>query len=589
MASKSLTVLLLVLAALLPSASNAQSTKFDQLNGLWTVELDGVPQAEGALTESYPELGGVRLRFLGDAITDRVVILEKTQVGDEFELDLSANDTSGILNTLPFGSPSIPASQLTIELESENQKTRTPVDDEIHGNFMGKTLVLKRDTRAKPPIEITLPGDRPWVRFMQEILIPKTAEDRETYHRFDVSEAESFLYNCQLYASGYWQRRYMYGDNRTEQEASYARVLEWMRDDSVSPRTMMYGDFRRALEENLSADARQNRFGLAASGLGMYFSTAAGGSVRLIVTDNRDSIIYYITDARRNSKIGLVVMDTPAHKPLASSFGRWLLDLGLMPKDDDPHFGRALIETLAQSSSRLANNLSDVGKSAYSDYLGVMAIEDQRGVMFDNAGLKWGLNMTNASFCALIARALSHGETRDGPAVAGREWLGLDGRRELDTQVIVRGSGGGWELRPGEPSYFDTLNGADNVLVGGYRGGDDLQERGGMTELKQLTTEWLREDHFDKVLRVEDAFAVILPVDDLSEPGRARSDIFHLMSDYFYEPAMAALTQTQATEIVRAASALLEAVSTGSKDLEAFLLDRGVVKNGDWAPRASGF
>ena len=61
-------------------------------------------------------------------------------------------------------------------------------------------------------------------------------------------------------------------------------------------------------------------------------------------------------------------------------------------------------------------------------------------------------------------------------------------RLELNSQVIVGdyGSGSEWELRPGEAFYFDTLNGADNVLeglnladeryIGDAEGGDKPEE-----------------------------------------------------------------------------------------------------------------
>ena len=525
----------------------------------------------------------MRLRFIGRRAPEHVFTLDKAEANGEFNLTYQA--TPGAVGSLTQDKNEIKE----IKLTSVGQKTYSLYDDKLIGTYGNKAVEFTRYTRSRRPIEIRMPGDRPWVRFMQEILIPKTAEDRETFHIFRAKKAGAFLRSCKLYDSGYWQRKYFKGATKAEKSAAFDALIERMHRERVSPRTMMRTAFRRGLDENLSEDTKAKWYGLAASGLGMYFSTAAGGSVRIIVTDNRDSIIYYITDTRRTQKLGLVVMDTPAHLPLASSFGRWLLDFGAMPKEDDSTFARGLLETLAMSSSRAANALSDMGKSAYTDYLGVMAIEDQRGVMFNNAGLKWGLNMTNGSFTALIVRALSHGETRPGPIVPKYPRLKLDGRDELASQVIV-GRMGGYSLQPGEPSYFDTLNGADNVLEGnGTKGGNDLQEGDGMRKLKQLTTDWLRAKHPAKVERVEEAFAAIMPLDQISEPARARSDVFHLMADYFYEPKMAEATPAQAQEMVDAGVDLLNTVSDHSRDLEAFILANGVTKSTGWAPRASGY
>ena len=110
-----------------------------------------------------------------------------------------------------------------------------------------------------------------------------------------------------------------------------------------------------------------------------------------------------------------------------------------------------------------------------------------------------------------------------------------------------------------------------------------------MRILKEMTTDWLRAEHPALVTRMEDAFASVADIDDISQPDRARRDIFHLMSDYFYEPAMADVTQTRALEIVRAGAAMWRAIFDHSEDLEAYLLDNGVVESSEWAPRASGF
>ena len=47
-------------------------------------------------------------------------------------------------------------------------------------------------------------------------------------------------------------------------------------------------------------------------------------------------------------------MDTPAHGPLASTFGRQLLDMGAMPATDNTIYARTLMELLAKSDNRRA-------------------------------------------------------------------------------------------------------------------------------------------------------------------------------------------------------------------------------------------
>jgi hypothetical protein len=529
---------------LLPGTTSAQY--FDELNGVWTASLNGKPTATRALTESYPPLG-VRLTF-----QDRVVPVTKD--GDTLTSDASVSLRVTGLNT--------PARD----------------DDTIRGTFFEQQLVLRRDVTPKAPIVVELPGDRPWVRFMQEVLIPKSAEDRDTYHTFQAAEAGQFLRSCQLYRSGYWQTKYMQGATKAQQDQSFSSVITGTNGASLTPRTILLTRFNTALVNKLNAKAKSEK-ALALSSLGMYFSTAAGGALRIRVTP--DSTVYYITDRRQNDKLGLVVMATPAHPPLASSFGKWLLDFGAMPKADDAAFARALLETMAESSTKAAASLSAVGKSAFTDYLGVMAIEDQRGVMFNNQSLRWGYNMTSASFCALIVRALSHGQMRKGPDQLG-------GKQELASQVIVSDPGAeGGKLRPGDPSYFDTLNGGADALHGGKKGGNDMQEGPGMGVLKQLTTEWLRSRSPALVAAVEASLASVVPAAEIA--SRAKADIFHFMCENFYDSRMKNLSTVQATAVVEAGMALMDKIASDSKDLEAFILTKGITKSNAWAPRASGF
>jgi hypothetical protein len=561
----------LLLVPLMTSLAYGQASHFDDVNGLWIVKLDGQGQEATALTESYPEIG-VRLR-----LNERVVSL----VRQEDTLVLGNNNT-GMSDVIGGGTTANNAAN-TVRLTLQNFNTPDPADDVISGTYFGKALELKRDVRVKKdPIVIRLPGDRPWTRFMDEILIPKTAEDRETYRQFDPAQARAFLRKCQLYVSGYWMYKYMKGANRAEQTAAFESIVRGMDKQRFTPRNIINRSRMRSLiVANLSGKAKLQA-ALAVSGLSMYFSTGAGGAVRLHLTDNDDSIVYYITDRRRSAKLGLVVMQTPTRPPLASSFGKWLLDFATMPKTDDPHFDRVLLETMVISSSRAANQLSPVGRATYCDYLGVMAIEDQRGAMFNNYDLEWGYNMTNASFCALIVRALSHGETRPGPAQLGS-------KPELASQVIVDDWGGGPTLRPGEPSYFDVLNGADNVLEGGKKGGNDMQEHGGMNTLKVLTTKWLRAKHPALVARVEKSLAKVVPAAEIAADYDSKVDLFDMMCQNFYDRRMANLNAAERTEVVNAGLALMAAIRANSRDLEAFILANGVKKSTEWAPRASGF
>ncbi|MGE0710151.1 MAG: hypothetical protein AB7N76_07425 [Planctomycetota bacterium] len=586
-----LAVVALLLAALFPSTAHAQY--FDDSNGLWAVKLDGKSQSKKALTESYEDGGDVTLRLNGKVVT-------LTRVGNTLTSATTANNT-GIVGNIndPDAKPTA-AAKADVTLELKGLDTKDPADDTLEGTFFGKKAVLRRDVASHRAIVVKLPGDRPWVRFMREILIPKTAEDRETYHTFRQSPARSWLQSCQLYQSDYWQRKYMKGGASAEGNQSFDNVIVGLDNYRVSPRSITMSKFGWLLQDNM-ADSAKSSFALARSGLGMYFGTAAGGSVRIPVTDNKDCTIYYITDRRANSRNGLVVMDTPEHPPLASSFGKWLLSFSKMDYKDDMAFAQCLFETLVKSSSKSANSLkSAAGRTAYTDYLGVMAIEDQRGVMFANDDLSWGYNMTSGSFTALISRALSHGQSRKGPDLVALQGdstknknlakrLELDGRPELATQVIVADWNGEPTLRPGDCSYFDTLNGADDVLAGeGTRGGDDFQEGEGMELLRRLTTKWLREKHAALVKEAEDSVAMFIPADELS--SNAKEDVFHCLCENFYNnEKFSQVTPAQADRIVKAGMALMKVINDESRDLETFILQNGVKKSQDWAPRASGF
>src|SRR5690242_19064671 len=129
-----------------------------------------------------------------------------------------------------------------------------------------------------------------------------------------------------------------------------------------------------------------------------------------------------------------------------------------------------------------------------------MTIEDYRGVAFGNPDLGWGYNMTEVQFFGLVARALARPTQNDS---TGKPILG---------QVIV-----GSQLKPGDPSYADVLN-----------GGNDMQEYPDMARLKQLATAFLLRDHPELVQAVYDAFAGVVPKDQADY--RAQSDIFHYIT-----------------------------------------------------------
>lgn len=587
--SKSLAVFACALGFMFTAAPAAEAQEyFDDTNGVWTLTTTGQQGSEQALTECYSPGGSeVTLR-----VKDKVSQLKKT--GDT--LTGAGAGGNGVIGGLNGNNVTNPGD---VNLKIKGLATKTPADDTMEGTYYGKSVVFKRDVRSRAPIVLKLPGDRPWVRFMREVLIPKTAEDRETYHAFTTAPATRFLTACQLYVSDYWMRKYMKGGGTPAGRESFANIIRDMNGLEISPRSISNSPFGTILRRNMAPTAMDS-YALARSGLGMYFSTAAGGSVRIEVTDNKDCVIYYITDRRANSKNGLVVMATPSHAPLASSFGKWLLDFSDMDKADDMAFAKSLLETMVKSSTKSANSIvSAHGRSAFTDYLGVMAIEDQRGVMFANDDLSWGYNMTSGSFTALISRALSHGQKRPGPNLVQllgdtpknrkmAQQMGFDGREELASQVIVDGDDG-YELRPGNAAYFDVMNGADDVLAGeGTAGGNDFQESGGMEPLSRLTTKWLEAKHPALCTELKASLAMFIPEAELGY--RSKEDLFHRLVENFFDAArFSKVTPAQGDRIIKAALALVAKINEQSRDLEAFILANDVTKSEKWAPRASGF
>jgi hypothetical protein len=553
-----------VAAALVVSGNSAHAQNLDEVNGLWKVSLNGTASGS-ALTESYPEIG-VRLTFQGKKY-------QLTKSGEWLVLGTPPN--VGINGALDGNHIENFESDIKLKMVGfKPESTGNPADDKLEGKFFGKTAVFSRDITAKRPIEIDLtqPRNMPWVRFMREVLIPKTAEDRETFHRFDKVHGHRWLKSTQLGATGYWITK-----GWVRNEAAFTQLSNDMHGVLNTPRSILKTKFSTALKTAISP-SKQGEFALALSSLGMYYSTASGGSVRLIVTSNRDSLVYYITDRRANSRTGLVINATPLHKPLASSFGKWQNDAGEMTQADDEPYMRGVLEMMTKSTTASMNNVSGTGRSAFTDYFGIMAIEDQRGVMFNNDGLDWGRNMTQASFDIAIIRALSHGETRQKPKYdKTTKKIVLTSQKEFAMQVID-----GDELKPGTPSYIDVQNGADNALEGGHKGGNDCQVYS-MSPMETLTTQWLRKEHAAELNRLTAACA---PFGVSATTG----NIFEDMTIMFYDnERFSKVTTAQATEITEAALKMFAVIKSDSRKLEAFILANGITKSTEWAPRASGF
>lgn len=414
------------------TATTATAQTMDDMNGMWTVSLDNQNQPGRAMTESYhghwirlmPDGTPVELQRNGDVLTSK-----------------ATGDTGGLTGGVGGGNGNNPnAAAPQVRLTITGFSTPDKADDKLTGTWFGKKAIFSRDLSPRGPIELDLArgiGDRPWVRFMREVLIPKSAEDRETYHRFDRQQGGRWIMATELGAKGYWITKGWLRNQATFDGvfASYHEVLN-------SPRSILSTRLGTLIGNAMRPDKKTKELGLALSSLGMYFSTGSGGSVRLIITSNRDSIVYYITDRRAHERTGLVVNATPTHAPLASSFGKWQNDAGEMTLADDEPYDRAVLELMVKSNTSSMNDVSRTGRSAFTDYMGIMAIEDQRGVMFGNNSLDWGRNMTEASFIISVIRALSHGELREKPA-----YRTAPEKTVQDEQLSLRASASG-QLEP---------------------------------------------------------------------------------------------------------------------------------------------
>jgi hypothetical protein len=500
---------------------SAPSVSDDSLNGIWKVTLDGVEGGE-AVIESWPDVG---IRLTMDGTAYQLTRSTDTLTGTDASLTVVPNDY-------------------------------TVYDDEIEGTLAGKPISLARDTSYKSSITVKLPGDRTYYSFLRDTLAPQAQRDRESYAQMRYSSVRSWLKSCELYKSGSWQRKYMKGSSWSEQSASFDKIISAVDYLKTTPRTLTRSSrFNKAVTANLKDPSLA---GLAISTFSMYFSTAAGRALRIPI--GTDSTIYFITDRpSRSSRIGLVVMKTPTHGPLASTFGRQLLDLGAMAATDDPIYARTMMEMMLRSSADRATQLSGVARSALTDWFSVMAIEDYRGVAFGNPSLSWGSNMTHVQFYGLVAKALARPGQTDS---TGKPVIG---------QVIV-----GNELRPGEASYADVLN-----------GGNDMQEYGDMGRLKQLATQFLRQKHPAEVAAVEAAFVHALPTSELFADDA--SDLFRYITRNLYDARINNLTPAERDTAINAVVALVGVLTSDSAAFESYILSTGVTKSNVAAPKSTGF
>lgn len=506
------------------STDELDVSSVDGMNGLWTTKLGGQTLEGDSVTESWAAVG-TRLHVQGTAY--------------DVAHNGNALETSSIALTIaPHG--------------------KGAADDVIEGTFFGQPLRLTRDVAPKPPITLALPGDRPYRSFLTELLVPAAQQDRESYTLMKSGEVGAFLKTCELYKHGSWQRKYMKGATYSEQSANFGKIIASINNLKTTPRELTHQyRFTHAITTNLKDPTQA---GLAISTFGMYFSTAAGRSVRIPITD--DAMAYFITDKpTRAERIGVVAMTTPLHGPLASTFGRQLLDMGSMTAADDTLYARTVMELLAKSDAHRATQLSPAGRSALTDWFAVMAIEDYRGMAFGYPTLGWGYNMTNVQFYGLIVRALARPTAKDS---AGNPIMG---------QVIVGG-----KLQPGEPSYADVLN-----------HGNDMQEYSDMASLKTLASRYLKEKHPELVAAVEASFATVAPKNELDY--RAQGDVFHYLCAELYDDKgrTATLKGAKADAVVDAATALFDTLSHESVAFEDYVLAHGITKSNDPAPKSTGF
>ena len=160
----------------------------DDLNGIYQVTVNGAPLTTGdAVIESWTNIG-IRLNFDG-------AVTQLTRSGDV----LTGTGVS-----------------LTVK-----QGTSSGVnDDSLDGTINGQAVILKRDTRVKPPLVISFPGDRPFRSFLTEVLAPQAQRDRESYVTHSATKTGPWLRSCTLYKTGAWQRKYFKGATWSEQNTA---------------------------------------------------------------------------------------------------------------------------------------------------------------------------------------------------------------------------------------------------------------------------------------------------------------------------------------------------------------------------------
>jgi hypothetical protein len=496
----------------------------DNLNGQWVTTIAGQKQAADTVIESWTAVG-IKLHY-------GTKVISATRSGDK-----------------------LTATGLSLDIKPNKSGVK---DDTIEGTIDGQTVHFDRDVTIKPPITLAFPGDRPYRVWLNETIVPQAQLDRESYISLNATTMLKFLTSCELYKHGSWLRTYFKGATFAEQAANFRKVVYAVNGMTVTPRQMTSNyKFSSTLQANLKDPTK---VGLAMSTFSMYFTTSAGRALRMPLTS--DSTAYFITDRPvRSEKIGLVVMDTPSHGPLASTFGRQLLDMAAMLPSDNTTYARTMMELLVKSDNRSASQLSGTAKSAMTDWFAVMAIEDYRGIAFGNANLGWGYNMTNVQFYGLLTRALARPGQNDS---AGKPILG---------QVIV-----GNELRPGDASYADVLN-----------GGNDMQEYPDMASLKTLATAFLRQAHPDAIAAVEAAFAGVVPKNQLD--FRAQQDVFHYITAQLYDSQgrTANLKGASADAAVTSVVRLLDTLNQDSAAFEAYVLAHGKTKSNVAAPKSTGF
>lgn len=499
-------------------------------------DLDGDGKADGTASGvSADNLNGLWDGKLGTKKVNDLVIRSWPAVGIELELD-------GKTYKLTRSGNKLTGEGITLDIKPNERGQR---DDAITGKVGTKTITLKRDIEVKDQLTLELPKDRPYRIWLRDQLTPMAQQDRESYVVLDAEKIKDWMKSTVLFQAGSFQRKYMKGANRAAQDKEFFAMIDEMDGLETTPRAAISDPvFSKAVKDHLKDTSLT---GLALVNFNLYFTTGAGRSIILPFDD--ETFAYFITDRpSRAAKLGLVVMDTPSHGPLASTFGRQLLDLGEMAANDNVDYATAMMQLLTKSDPDGVRNLDKFGKSALVDWFAVMAIEDYRGTAFGNPNLGWGYNITNTQFYGLVARALGG-------------------------QVIV-----GAELRPGDPSYADVLN-----------SGNDLQEYQDMAKLKKLATDYLRASHAAVVTELEASLADIVPTAELD--SRAKADVFHLICANMYDRAgrMEGLTAAKADRINRAVAALVQRLGDNAAGFEAYILAHGITKSSEPAPKATGF